>query len=68
MSNNVGCTAVSVDENITSVWTGGSHWLSMFGSPQHIYLSTTYVPNFGTMYVQCTLFPGGQVNVINYTP
>jgi hypothetical protein len=66
-SNNVGCAAVAVDDDITSVWGGQTFWLSGFGAPENIALGSVYMPPSGTMFVSCSVDPGGRINAVNWT-
>lgn len=65
LSNNVGCIAHGIDKTRTAIYGGPKKYLTTFGSPQDIAL-TTYVPDYGGMYVACDVNPGGRVHVVHW--
>jgi len=65
-SNNVGCTAIGVNSDITAAWGGSYTYLSAFGAPQTITLPGAYVPGGGSGYIACYINQGGRINVVNF--
>ena len=68
-SNNVGCMAIGVFKTTTdwaSYYSSGTYYLPSFGAAADIVLPATYVPGAGSLFVSCSVNPGGQINVINW--
>jgi hypothetical protein len=66
-SNNVGCQALGIDKDTTSVWGSSMNYLPSFGAPTDIAPLYSYVPGSGSLFAACWVNPGGRVNVINTT-
>src|SRR5262249_25412249 len=67
-SNNVLCAAFGILNSTTrtaSYYGGAVYGLSSFGAAAAIPLPTTYVPVGGSLFVACTVNPGGQVNLVD---
>jgi hypothetical protein len=67
-ANNVGCAAAGVNREMTAFWSSPGVWLGGFGSSQVLTLTNIYVPAGGYMFANCTMHPGGRVNVVDYNP
>lgn len=68
-NENVGCIAYAVTKGGDFFDSSGPlEYLSMFGSPQDIVLTTITVPSQGALYVHCEVSPGGRVNSIRFAP
>jgi hypothetical protein len=64
-SNNVSCTAISVDANGVPWDTDGPRQLSTFGTAKDL-LFQVHAPGHGALYVFCDVQPGGRVNLVNW--
>jgi hypothetical protein len=65
-ANNVGCTAVGVNREVTSVWSSGTVFLPAFGSSQIITLTGASIPAAGTLFAACNVSPSGRVNNVDW--